>query len=63
MVSTPSDFGTHGEPPSHPDLLDWLAVELMENSWSTRHIQRLILTSSRLSAKCGAECREHENRS
>ncbi|MCA8982935.1 MAG: PSD1 domain-containing protein [Planctomycetaceae bacterium] len=46
LVSTPSDFGTHGEPPSHPDLLDWLAVELMENSWSTRHIQRLILTSS-----------------
>ncbi|WP_241676332.1 PSD1 and planctomycete cytochrome C domain-containing protein [Bremerella volcania] len=45
IVATSSDFGTHGSLPSHPELLDWLAVELMENSWDTRHIQRLILTS------------------
>jgi len=45
LVATSSDFGTHGSLPSHPDLLDWLAVELMENDWNTRHIQRLILTS------------------
>ncbi|UUO07197.1 PSD1 and planctomycete cytochrome C domain-containing protein [Blastopirellula sp. J2-11] len=57
IVATSSDFGTHGSLPSHPELLDWLAVELMENSWSTRHIQRLILTSSvyRQSATFNAE--------
>ncbi len=46
IVPTPSDFGTQGAPPSHPELLDWLAVELMENSWSTKHIHRLIVMSS-----------------
>lgn len=46
IVATPSDFGTHGSLPSHPKLLDWLAAELMDNSWDTRHIQRLILTSA-----------------
>ncbi len=45
LVSTSSDFGTHGAAPSHPELLDWLAAELMENRWSTRHIQRLIVSS------------------
>ncbi len=46
IVSTSSDFGTHGSLPSHPQLLDWLAAELMESGWDTRHIQRLILTSN-----------------
>ncbi|EAQ80622.1 PSD1 and planctomycete cytochrome C domain-containing protein [Blastopirellula marina] len=57
IVATSSDFGTHGSPPSNPELLDWLAVELMENSWSTRHVQRLILTSNayRQSATFNAE--------
>lgn len=45
LVSTPSNFGTHGSEPSHPALLDWLASELMASNWSTKHIQRLILTS------------------
>lgn len=45
LVSTPSDFGTQGERPSHPDLLDWLASELIENQWSVKHIHRLILNS------------------
>jgi hypothetical protein len=45
LVSTPGNFGLRGARPSHPELLDWLAVELMENGWSTKHIQRLIVTS------------------
>ncbi len=46
IVSTPSDFGANGTTPSHPQLLDWLAAELMENGWSLKHIHRLILMSS-----------------
>lgn len=46
LVTTPNDFGLMGEPPSHPKLLDWLAVELMDNDWSIKHIQRLILNSA-----------------
>lgn len=46
LVSTPGDFGIQGEAPSHPELLDWLASELMENNWSTKHIHRLIVLSS-----------------
>ncbi len=46
LVSTSSDFGIEGSPPSHPELLDWLAAELMQNNWSTRHIQQLIVNSA-----------------
>ena len=46
LVATAEDLGTQGEPPSHPDLLDWLAVELMDHDWSLKHIHRLIVTSS-----------------
>ncbi len=45
IVDTPSDFGLNGAPPSHPELLDWLAGELMEHDWSLKHIHRLILNS------------------
>ena len=45
IVETPSDFGINGGRPSHPELLDWLAAELMEHGWSLKHIHRLILTS------------------
>ena len=46
LVETPSDFGHNGGRPSHPELLDWLATELVRGDWSLKHMQRLILTSS-----------------
>lgn len=46
LVRTPNDFGVLGQKPTHPELLDWLAVELMDHGWSIKHIHRLILTSS-----------------
>ena len=46
IVATPSDFGTRGEPPTHPELLDWLAGELIQNGWRLKPIHRLILTSA-----------------
>lgn len=45
IVDTPSDFGVNGSKPSHPELLDWLAHELITHHWSLKHIQKLILTS------------------
>jgi hypothetical protein len=46
IVSTAGDFGLAGEPPSHPELLDWLATELVAQNWSLQAIQRLIVTSA-----------------
>ncbi|MEZ0326954.1 MAG: PSD1 and planctomycete cytochrome C domain-containing protein [Fimbriimonas sp.] len=46
LVRTPENFGVQGEPPTHPELLDWLAVEFEENGWNVKAIQRLIVTSS-----------------
>jgi hypothetical protein len=46
LVASVFDFGMNGSQPSHPKLLDWLAVELMENDWSLKHLHRLIMTSS-----------------
>jgi hypothetical protein len=46
IVSTAEDFGTQSEAASHPDLLDWLAVEFMESGWSMKHMHRLIVNSS-----------------
>lgn len=45
LVRTPGDFGLQGELPTHPAVLDWLAVELMEHDWDLQHILRLIVTS------------------
>ena len=46
IVPTPSDFGRNGRPPSHPQLLDWLAAEFMAQNWSMKAMHRLIVTSS-----------------
>jgi hypothetical protein len=46
IVATPSDFGFQGEPPTHPELLDWLARELIRNGWRLRPIHKLIMTSA-----------------
>ncbi len=45
LVSTPDDFGSQGGMPSHPELLDWLALWFVENDWDTRALVRLLLTS------------------
>ena len=46
IVATEEDFGTQAEPPTHPQLLDWLAVEFMERGWSMKHIHKLIVMSA-----------------
>ena len=46
LVNTPEDFGLQGEPPSHPELLDWLAVEFIEGGWSMKHLIKFVVTSA-----------------
>jgi hypothetical protein len=46
LVETENDFGTQGSPPSHPELLDWLATELIAQKWDLKKIHRLIVTSA-----------------
>ena len=46
LVRTPSNFGSTGQPPTHPELLDWLAVEFVESGWSIKHMHRLMMTSA-----------------
>ena len=46
IVRTPSDFGINGDRPSHPELLDWLASQLVEKKWSLKAMHRLMLTSN-----------------
>ena len=45
LVSTPNDFGVSGERPSHPELLEWLAMDLIENGWTLKRMHKLIMTS------------------
>jgi mono/diheme cytochrome c family protein len=60
LVGSSDDFGRQGDPPSHPELLDWLAQELMDCRWNLKPIHRLIVTSAvyRQSSTVRAELRE-----
>ncbi len=66
LVATPEDFGTRGEPPSHPELLDWLAVELVDSGWDVKHLLRMMVCSAtyRQSSHVGEEAyaQDPENR-
>jgi len=57
IVKTPNDFGRQGEAPTHPELLDWLAVEFAERGWSLKQMHRLIMLSNtyRSSSVAGPE--------
>ena len=46
LVTTPSDFGKRADPPSHPELLDWLARRFMDEGWSLKKLHRRILLSA-----------------
>src|SRR6202043_2721256 len=46
IVATPSDFGAQGERPTHPELLDWLAGELIRQGWRLKPLHKLIMTSA-----------------
>ncbi len=46
LVCTPSDFGLRSDPPSHPELLDWLAADFVEHDWSIKRLHRLLMTSA-----------------
>jgi mono/diheme cytochrome c family protein len=46
LVATAEDLGTQGEPPSHPELLDWLATEFMQRGWNIKELHRLIVNSA-----------------
>lgn len=62
IVKTAEDFGSQGEWPSHPELLDWLAVEFIDSGWDVKQLQKLIVMSAayRQSARLTAEALEKD---
>jgi hypothetical protein len=61
IVATPSDFGTMGEEPTHPELLDWLALEFEANGWDLKAMHRLIVTSATYRQASKASPEAHTN--
>jgi hypothetical protein len=55
-VRTPSDFGVRAEPPTHPELLDWLAKRFVEGGWSVKKLHKLIMLSATYQQSSNAEC-------
>jgi hypothetical protein len=63
LVATSDNFGTRGEAPTHPELLDWLASRFIESGWSVKALHRLILTSATYQqAACGPKSADPGNR-
>ncbi|MCH2210656.1 MAG: PSD1 and planctomycete cytochrome C domain-containing protein [Fuerstiella sp.] len=64
LVRTPEDFGLQGQQATHPELLDWLAVELQDSGWDLRHMLRLMVSSRtfRQSSAMRSEISDPENR-
>ncbi len=62
IVATLEDFGTQSDPPTHPKLLDWLALEFAESGWDMKHVLRAIVTSStyRQDSRVRPDLREHD---
>ncbi|HEY2574042.1 MAG TPA: DUF1553 domain-containing protein, partial [Verrucomicrobiaceae bacterium] len=54
LVATPQDFGTRGDLPSHPELLDWLACDFMEHHWDVKRLCRMIALSGTFGQSCAA---------
>ena len=52
LVGTPSDFGVRADPPSHPELLDYLAARFMDSGWSTKNLHRALLLSRAYQQSC-----------
>ena len=55
LVTTPSDFGKRAEAPSHPQLLDWLALRFMESGWSIKQLHRMLMLSQTYQQSSGRE--------
>lgn len=60
LVRTPEDFGLQGEQPTHPELLDYLAVELQDSGWNLQHMLKLMVTSKTFK-QCSAHRKEVED--
>jgi hypothetical protein len=60
LVATPNDFGSMGVPPTHPELLDWLASEFVAGGWSLKSLHRLIMTSEAYQQASDAWSEDHQ---